>query len=421
MPSHRVFSARSRGHGRIVIEGHGSAGESDVPHMVDGDGGAGADVQGKSAGQVSEQGALGPRYARQRRLPELGDAGQERLAASRAVVIGAGGLGAPLLSYLAAAGIGSLTVVDPDLVDLTNLHRQVLFTPADVGRAKAEVAAERLTLQNPEVEVRAVVDAVTPATALDLLAGHDLVLDGSDNFPTRYLASDACEILRLPLVWGSILAFSGQVAVFRADAGGPTYRDLHPVPPRPGEVPSCAEAGVLGMLCGVIGSTMALEAVKVLTGMGDPLQGRVALYDALRSRWDELPLARDPSRAAVTELEDLRVTCALPGPSGPAGSAAAPEVLPVELPALLAAGVRVIDLRESAEIAERGEVAGAEHLPLAELLALTGEARTALEGAVLLCAGGTRSGSAQRVLAEHGVGVRSLRGGAEALRALRTR
>ena len=256
----------------------------------------------------------GPRYVRQRRLPELGDEGQRRLAASRVLAIGAGGLGAPVLAYLAAAGVGRMTVVDPDRVDLTNLHRQVLFTAADVGRPKAEVAAERLSAQNPEVEVTALVDAVTPATALTLLSGHDLVLDGSDNFPTRYLASDACEILRLPLVWGSILGFAGQVAVFRADTGGPTYRDLHPVPPRPGEVPSCAEAGVLGMLCGVIGSTMAMEAVKVLLGIGAPLEGRLALHDALRGRWDELPLARDPRRAPVTTLEDVAVTCSLPPP-----------------------------------------------------------------------------------------------------------
>jgi adenylyltransferase/sulfurtransferase len=354
------------------------------------------------------------------RLPELGETGQRRLAASRVAVIGAGGLGAPVLSYLAAAGVGTITVLDPDTVDVTNLHRQVLFTEADLGRPKAVAAAEHLGAQAPGVEVRAVVEAVTPANALELLAGHDLVLDGTDNFPTRYLASDACEILDLPLVWGSILAFSGQVSVFWGAGGrGVTYRDVHPVPPRPGEVPSCAEVGVLGMLCGVIGSTMAMEAVKVLAGMGDVLFGRLALYDALRARWDQLPLVRDPERAPVTEIEDVAVTCGLPGPTGPAGD----EVTAEDLPALRAAGTRLIDIRESSELAQ-GMIRGAEHVPMGDLLAAVGEAdgasgeggaegasRGELAGAVLYCAAGSRSASAQRVLAERGIAVRSLRGG----------
>lgn len=349
------------------------------------------------------------RYLRQMRLPQLGALGQRRLAASRVAVIGAGGLGAPVLSYLAAAGIGEITVFDPDTVDATNLHRQVLFGDAEVGRSKAVAAAERLQALNPEISVRAVARTVTPATALQMLAGHHLVLDGTDNFPTRYMASDACEILDLPLVWGSILAFSGQVSVFWGAGGrGVTYRDVHPVPPRPGEVPSCSEAGVLGMLCGVIGATMAMEAVKVLAGLGDVLFGRLALYDALRARWDELPLARDPQRPAVGEIEDVMVTCGLPGPTGPASD----ELTITELPALLSAGVRVIDIREAHELAA-GMVAGAEHVPMAELLALedTSGGAGALEGAVLYCAAGSRSASAQRVLGERGIAVRSLRGG----------
>lgn len=358
------------------------------------------------------------RYLRQMRLPQLGELGQRRLAAARVAVIGAGGLGAPVLSYLAAAGIGRITVVDPDTVDATNLHRQVLFTAADVGRPKAVAAAEHLRAQNPEVEVTAVVDVLTPSSALEQLAGHDLVLDGTDNFPTRYLASDACELLDLPLVWGSILAFSGQVSVFWGAHGrGVTYRDLHPVPPRPGEVPSCAEAGVLGMLCGVIGSTMAMEAVKVLAGMGEVLFGRLALYDALRARWDEVPLARDPRRLPVTAIEDVALTCSLPGRTGPA----AQEVTIEELPALLAAGVRVIDIREQRELAG-GMLRGAEHVPMAQVLqaAAPGEGDPAigaaqLEGAVLYCAAGSRSGSAQRVLAGRGIRVRSLRGGFDAV------
>ena len=354
------------------------------------------------------------RYLRQMRLPQLGETGQRRLAAARVAVIGAGGLGAPALTYLAAAGVGEITLFDPDTVDATNLHRQVLFTEADLGRSKAVAAAEHLHAQSPPVTVRAVVETLTPANALGLLSGHDLVMDGTDNFPTRYLASDACEILDLPLVWGSILAFAGQVSVFWGAGGrGVTYRDVHPVPPRPGEVPSCAEAGVLGMLCGVIGSTMAMEAVKVLAGMGDVLFGRLALYDALRARWDELPLARDPARPPVTGIEDVMATCALPGPTGPAGD----EVTAEDLPALRAAGTRLIDIRESAELAQ-GMIRGAEHVPMGELLSAAGADDTGagdngarLAGAVLYCAAGSRSASAQRVLAEQGIAVRSLRGG----------
>ena len=358
--------------------------------------------------RLTAPGSLGERYLRQMRLPQLGELGQRRLAAARVAVIGAGGLGAPVLSYLAAAGIGEITVFDPDTVDVTNLHRQVLFTAEDVGSPKAVAAAAHLASQNPEVRVTAVVGTVSPAGALEQLAGHDLVLDGTDNFPTRYMASDACEILDIPLVWGSILAFAGQVSVFWGAGGrGVTYRDVHPVPPRPGEVPSCSEAGVLGMLCGVIGSSMAMEAVKVLAGMGDVLFGRLALYDALRARWDQVPLARDPQRPPVQVIEDVMLTCGLPGPTGPATA----EVTVSELPGLLESGTRVIDIREAHEL-EGGLVRGAEHVPMAELLAAgTAPGGESLAGAVLYCAAGSRSASAQRVLAERGIEVRSLRGG----------
>ncbi|WP_245810253.1 ThiF family adenylyltransferase [Brachybacterium massiliense] len=358
--------------------------------------------------RLTAPGSLGERYLRQMRLPQLGELGQRRLAAARVAVIGAGGLGAPVLSYLAAAGIGEITVFDPDTVDVTNLHRQVLFTAEDVGSPKAVAAAAHLASQNPEVRVTAVVGTVSPGSALEQLAGHDLVLDGTDNFPTRYMASDACEILDIPLVWGSILAFAGQVSVFWGAGGrGVTYRDVHPVPPRPGEVPSCSEAGVLGMLCGVIGSSMAMEAVKVLAGMGDVLFGRLALYDALRARWDQVPLARDPQRPPVQVIEDVMLTCGLPGPTGPATA----EVTVSELPGLLESGTRVIDIREAHEL-EGGLVRGAEHVPMAELLAAgTAPGGESLAGAVLYCAAGSRSASAQRVLAERGIEVRSLHGG----------
>ncbi|HEX7350777.1 ThiF family adenylyltransferase [Brachybacterium sp.] len=352
------------------------------------------------------------RYLRQVRLPELGAQGQRRLAAARVAVIGAGGLGAPVLSYLAAAGIGEITLFDPDTVDATNLHRQVLFTQADVGRSKAVAAAEHLQALNPQITVRAVAAAVTPENALEMLEGHHLVLDGTDNFPTRYLASDACELLDIPLVWGSILGFAGQVSVFWGAGGrGVTYRDVHPVPPRPGEVPSCAEAGVLGMLCGVIGSTMAMEAVKVLAGMGEVLFGKLALFDALRARWDELPLARDPQRRPVEAIEDVMATCGLPGPTGPA----ADEVTVAELPGLLENGVRVIDIREEHELTG-GMIRGAEHMPMGVVLAAADDsAAKALEGVLLYCAAGSRSASTQRALAARGITVRSLRGGFSAV------
>ncbi|MCT1775760.1 ThiF family adenylyltransferase [Brachybacterium sp. p3-SID957] len=383
------------------------------------------------------------RYLRQIRLPQVGTAGQEKLGSARVAVIGAGGLGAPVLSYLAAAGIGSITVIDADTVDVSNLHRQVIHRTDAVGQSKAVSAVQHLQALNPEVELRAVVDTLTPANALEILGGHDLVLDGTDNFPTRYLASDACEILDLPLVWGSILGFTGQVSLFHCAGGtGVTYRDVHPVPPRPGEVPSCSEAGVLGMLCGVIGSTMAMEAAKHILGVGETLHGRIALYDALAARWTEIPVARDPGRAPVTELEDLTLTCGLPGPTGPATD----EVTAEELAGLLASGVRVIDIREDDEVA-RGMLAEAEHMPMGVLLrgdatgddpdagdgtdndgaagdAAVGDAAVGgaaggahpLQGAVLYCAAGTRSASTQRTLAGRGITVRSLAGGFEGLR-----
>lgn len=351
----------------------------------------------------------GERYARQVRLPEFGPAGQERLAAASVVVVGAGGLGSPVLSYLVSAGVGSVTVHDPDAVDLSNLHRQVLHDTPSLGVPKALSAAEHLRRLNPEVEVTPVVGALTVDNVLEALRGADLVIDGADNFPTRYLVSDACEILDIPLVWGSILGFAGQVSVFHADGGrGVTYRDLVPVPPKPGEVPSCAEAGVLGMLCGIIGSTMALEAVKVLTGIGRTLHGRVAVFDALRMRWDEIPLARSPHRPRVTELEDLRITCGLPGPT----AAAEDDVETAELPTLLESGARVIDIRERSELEADGILLGAEHIPMAALLEDPGEG---VAGAVLCCAAGSRSATARDVLASRGIAVRSLRGGHQAV------
>lgn len=365
------------------------------------------------------------RHVRQLRLPGFGPAQQRALAQAKVAVIGAGGLGSPVLTYLAAAGVGEraaggqITVIDPDVVESSNLHRQVIHTEAVLGTPKALSAAAAIAAQDPQIAVQPLVEAVLPDNALDLLSGHDLVIDGSDNFPTRYLVSDACEILGLPLVWGSILAWEGQLSVFdaRPDAHGErevTYRDVHPVPPRPGEVPSCAEAGVLGMLCGVIGSAMALQAVQVIARIGTPLRRRIALFDALTFSWRELPVRRAPGRAPVTELEDLTLTCGLPGASAPNTDGA---VSIAELPALRAQGRRLIDIREEQELAA-GMLAGAEHVPMSALLdqAQTAGEHRGLEGAVLYCASGRRSASAQHALAGLGIEVLTLAGGFEEAR-----
>lgn len=357
------------------------------------------------------------RHTRQLRLPGFGPAQQQRLREARVLVIGAGGLGSPVLEYLTGVGVGAITVIDADRVDESNLHRQVIHATSAIGRHKAISAAERMRALDPAIEVTPIVDVLTPANAREIVAGHDLVLDGTDNFPTRYLASDVCEMLDIPLVWGSILAYAGQVSVFDAAGGtGPTYRDLHPVPPRSGEVPSCAEAGVLGMLCGVIGSTMALEAVKVLTGIGEPLRGRVALFDALTMSWAELEVRRDPQRLPVTELEDLTITCGLPG----ADPGDAVEIAATDVIARLASAVGgaertlLVDVREPAETAE-GHVAGAELIPLGRITREPARF-SRLRGAILYCAAGKRSAAAQRALAGAGIDVLSVAGGYGALR-----
>ncbi len=231
------------------------------------------------------------RYARHILLPEVGADGQRRLKRSSVLVIGAGGLGAPALMYLAAVGVGRITIVDNDRVELSNLQRQVIFPPPDLGRPKATAAAERLSVMNPEIEVQAYDLELSSANALELLASHNLVVDASDNFPTRYLVNDAAVLLDKPLVHGAIHRFEGQLSVFH-HLGGPCYRCLFPKPPRPESVRSCAEAGVLGVLPGVIGGLMAAEAVKLLLGIGRLLSGRMLVYDALDASFREFSFAR---------------------------------------------------------------------------------------------------------------------------------
>jgi molybdopterin/thiamine biosynthesis adenylyltransferase/rhodanese-related sulfurtransferase len=307
---------------------------------------------------------LGPdevrRYARQVTLPALGVTGQRRLAAARVLVVGAGGLGSPVLLYLAAAGVGTIGVVDDDVVDLTNLHRQVVHGTDDVGRAKVDSAADAVAAVNPLVTVVRHRERLTSANALDVLRGYHLVVDGTDTFPTRYLVGDACTILGLPCVWGSVLRFDGQVSLFWADPPpgpdgvaepGVTYRDLFPDPPPPGSVPSCAEGGVLGAVCAVVGSTMAAEALKLVTGTGRSLLGRLLVYEGLGGTWREIRVRPAGPRPVVTRLVDYEAFCGL-GPGSAVRARPGDEVTATELAALLADRERgaadfvLVDVRE---------------------------------------------------------------------------
>lgn len=252
--------------------------------------------------------AEGERYSRHIIIPEIGAIGQRRLKNARVLVVGAGGLGSPVLLYLAAAGVGTLGVVDDDVVDLSNLQRQVIHGVKDVGRSKLESARETVAQLNPLVDIRLHHTRLASANALALFADYDLIIDGSDNFATRYLVSDAAAILGKPSVWGSIHRFDGQVSVFWVQHG-PTYRDLYPEAPPTGSVPTCNEGGVFGMLCGAVGSVMVGEAVKLITGVGRTLLGRVLLFNALTSSWREIAICRDPAGEPVTELTDYNISC----------------------------------------------------------------------------------------------------------------
>ncbi|MDR6989063.1 adenylyltransferase/sulfurtransferase [Paenarthrobacter nitroguajacolicus] len=248
------------------------------------------------------------RYSRHLIIPEIGALGQRRLKNAKVLVIGAGGLGSPALLYLAAAGVGTLGIVDDDVVDLSNLQRQVIHGVKDVGVPKIESARNAIAELNPLVNVVLHDVRLDSSNALDLFAQYDLILDGADNFATRYLVNDAAAILGKPYVWGSIFRFDGQVSVFWAEHG-PTYRDLYPEAPPAGSVPSCGEGGVFGMLCAAVGSLMVTEAVKLITGVGRSLLGRVALFDALGGSWREIKVSKDPEAEPITELTDYEAFC----------------------------------------------------------------------------------------------------------------
>uniref|UniRef100_A0A7C2JWU6 Molybdopterin-synthase adenylyltransferase n=1 Tax=Schlesneria paludicola TaxID=360056 RepID=A0A7C2JWU6_9PLAN len=354
------------------------------------------------------------RYSRHLIMSEVALEGQQRLKAARVLLIGAGGLGSPLGLYLAAAGVGHLGIVDDDVVDLSNLQRQVLHATQDIGRPKIESAAERLHALNPEIELTTHAVRIRSANALDLIRPYDLVIDGTDNFPTRYLVNDACVLLGKPNVYGSIFRFEGQATVF-APPQGPCYRCLYPEPPPPGLTPSCAEGGVLGVLPGVIGCLQATEAIKLILGRGEPLIGRLLLYDALAMSFRELRIHRDPQcpvcgdHPTIRELIDYEDFCGLRNPSA---TASQEETTVEELKARLDRGedFDLLDVRNPEEW-QICHIAGARLIPLPELPARLHELDSTRE-LVVHCKSGQRSTRAVALLREAGFQrVRNLRGG----------
>jgi sulfur-carrier protein adenylyltransferase/sulfurtransferase len=362
------------------------------------------------------------RYARHLILPEVGRAGQQRLRSSRVLLVGAGGLGSPVSLYLAAAGVGTLGVVDFDTVDATNLQRQVLHGTSDIGRPKLDSARDRLREINPHVAVEPHPVRLTSDNALDIVRAYDVVVDGTDNFPTRYLVNDACVLLGKPNVYGSIFRFEGQASVFWAERG-PCYRCLFAEPPPPGLVPSCAEGGVLGVLPGIIGTIQAMETVKLLLGIGDSMVGRLLLFDALRMRFRELALRKDPECPAcgenptVRELIDYERFCGIePQPSRERAMETneVPEITVEELNDRLDRGdpLTIIDVREPHEWDIGNlEPQGARLIPLGELPERYGEIDPG-EEIVLQCRSGARSARALVFLREQGYSrLLNLKGG----------
>ena len=346
------------------------------------------------------------RYSRHLIIPDVGMAGQKRLKNAKVLVIGAGGLGSPALLYLAAAGVGTLGIVEFDEVDMSNLQRQVIHGRSDVGRPKAESARDSIREINDNVDVRLHEFRLEPDNAVELFEQYDLILDGTDNFATRYLVNDAAVLAHKPYVWGSIYRFEGQASVFWEDAPngrGLNYRDLYPEAPPPGMVPSCAEGGVLGVLCASIGSIMATEAVKLITGIGESLLGRLMVYDALDMTYRTITLRRDPARTPVTELIDYDAFCGVVSDEGQA-AAAGSTITATELRDLLDSGkeIELIDVREPVE----WDIV---HLPGAVLIPkdriLSGEALSELpqnKPIVLHCKTGVRSAEALAALKKAG-------------------
>ena len=338
------------------------------------------------------------RYSRHLIIPDVGVPGQKRLKNAKVLVVGAGGLGSPALLYLAAAGVGTLGIIDFDVVDESNLQRQVIHGVSDLGKPKALSAKESIVEINPHVNVILHEERLDSDNALDIFRPYDLVLDGTDNFATRYLVNDACVLLGKPYVWGSIYRFEGQVSVFW-DEHGPNYRDLYPVPPPPGMVPSCAEGGVLGVLCASIGSVMVTEAIKLITGIGESLLGRLMVYDALEMSYRTIKIRKDPKAEPITKLIDYEEFCGVV--SDEAQQAAFGSTITVaDLKEMLDAGKDpyLVDVREPVEY-EIVKIPGGVLIPKDRIL--SGEALSELpqdKPVVLHCKTGARSAETLAVL-----------------------
>jgi sulfur-carrier protein adenylyltransferase/sulfurtransferase len=346
------------------------------------------------------------RYSRHLIIPDLGVDGQKRLKNARVLVIGAGGLGAPTLLYLAAAGVGTIGIVDFDVVDESNLQRQIIHGVSDIGRSKAQSARDSIAEVNPLVDVRLHEERLERHNAVDLFEQYDLILDGTDNFATRYLVNDAAVLAHKPYVWGSIYRFEGQISVFWEDAPdgrGLNYRDLYPEAPPPGMVPSCAEGGVLGILCASIASVMGTEAIKLITGIGESLLGRLMVYDALEMSYRTITIRKDPSTRKITELIDYEEFCGVVS-NDAAEAAADSTITPRELRELLESGKKValIDVREPVEW-DINHIDGAQLIPKSLINSGEGLAKLPQDRMpVLYCKTGVRSAEALAALKQAG-------------------
>ena len=352
-----------------------------------------------AAGLTKEEVA---RYSRHLIIPDVGMTGQKRLKNAKVLVVGAGGLGSPALLYLAAAGVGTLGIIDFDVVDESNLQRQIIHGQSDIGRPKSESARDAIREANPFVQVNLHQVRLDSSNALDIFRGYDLVVDGTDNFATRYLVNDACVLLGMPYVWGSIFRFEGQVSVFWAERG-PQYRDLYPEPPPPGMVPSCAEGGVLGVLCASIGSIMVTEAIKLITGIGEPLLGRLMVYDALEMTYRTIRVRKDPTAEPVNELIDYEAFCGVVSDDA-ARAAVGATITPSELKAKFdqESQFMLVDVREPHEF-EIVKIPNSVLIPKDRIM--SGEALAELpqdKPIVLYCKTGVRSAEALSALHKAG-------------------
>ena len=358
------------------------------------------------------------RYSRHIILPEVGLEGQKRLKAASVLCIGTGGLGAPLLLYLAAAGVGRIGIVDFDVVDTSNLHRQVIHGTSWVGKPKIESAKSRVLEINPNCQVDLYETRLSAENALDIIEPYDIVVDGTDNFPTRYLVNDACVLLNKPNIYGSIFRFEGQATVFNYE-GGPNYRDLYPEPPPPGMVPSCAEGGVLGVLCGIIGTIQATETIKIILGQGTTLSGRLLLYNALEMKFRELKLRPNPVRPVIEKLIDYEEFCGIPQAKAEEAKRQMEiqEMTVQELKELLDSGANdfvLLDVRNPHEY-DIAQIPGAVLVPLPDIESGQGidRVKELVNGHRLIahCKLGGRSAKALDILKEAGIEGTNVKGG----------